>query len=216
MRARVERTTEFPRAVQVATSSPRAPPSIDTSRLSVSSSFNRRPRVAPSAKRTAISRPRLVARDNRRLPALAQALSKTSAVAPSITKLTSATRIRRAGSNRECRMTVSRRGSSRPLIEPRLLSGKRFARSAPTTCRRCLPDRAGSRDRDGAITASRRSPRSPSRSTGKGTQISEARPSCSPANRSGATPISRCGRSSMMMVCPMAPSSPPNPCCQSR
>ena len=69
---------------QVPTSTPAAPPASAISTLSVSSCRTMRPRPAPSAARTAISRRRAAPRARSMLPTLAQAISSTKPTAPSI------------------------------------------------------------------------------------------------------------------------------------
>ena len=78
-----------------ATASPRSAPSVDSSKLSVSSCRMTRPRAAPSATRIAISRRRTAARASSRFATFAQAISSTS---PTIT--ISATSARRYFSRR--------------------------------------------------------------------------------------------------------------------
>ncbi len=65
-----------------ATSSPAAPPSSASIRLSVSIWRASRPRPAPNAIRTPISRSRAAARISRRLATLAQAMRSTTLTAP--------------------------------------------------------------------------------------------------------------------------------------
>lgn len=66
-----------------ASQAPSSAPPTATSRLSVRSWRITRPRDAPKAKRTLISRSRALARASSRLARLAQAISSTSPVAPS-------------------------------------------------------------------------------------------------------------------------------------
>ena len=70
-----------------ARSSPRAPPTSASTRLSVRSCRRRRERPAPIAVRSAISRSRVEARASRRLATLAQAISSTKATAASRTTI---------------------------------------------------------------------------------------------------------------------------------
>ena len=70
-------------SVPYASRSPSAPPAPASSKASVNSCRNTRPRPAPSAERIAISLRRLRARVNSRLPTLAQAMRRTNPTAPS-------------------------------------------------------------------------------------------------------------------------------------
>ena len=67
-------------------STPTAPPAADSARLSTRSCRISRPRVAPMASRTAISRRRPLARESSRLATLAQAISSTRLVAMARTR----------------------------------------------------------------------------------------------------------------------------------
>ena len=71
-----------PRLTQ-ATNRPRPPPMTDSSRLSVSSCRTMRPRLAPSARRSASSGPRTVPRASRSAATFAHAIRSTSATAAS-------------------------------------------------------------------------------------------------------------------------------------
>ena len=66
------------RLPQLATSSPPAAPTRASTRLSVNNCLTSRPRPAPSASRTPISRPRAMARARRRLATFAQTISSNS------------------------------------------------------------------------------------------------------------------------------------------
>ena len=66
------------RSIQTASASPAAPPASDSVRLSTSNCEIIRDRLAPKARRTAISFCRAVARAIRRFATLAQAISRTS------------------------------------------------------------------------------------------------------------------------------------------
>ncbi len=69
--------------LQLASTSPSAPPASDSIKFSVSNWRMMRPRPAPRAVRTAISRLRPVARASSRFAMLAQAISSTHPTAPS-------------------------------------------------------------------------------------------------------------------------------------
>ena len=77
------RSAEAPRIPSVAIPSPSAAPASTRSVVSVSRCLAIRQRFAPSARRTASSRCRVVERARKRLARLAQAMSSTSATAPS-------------------------------------------------------------------------------------------------------------------------------------
>jgi hypothetical protein len=69
------------RVPAIATANPSAPPSTDSSRLSDSTWPIRLRALAPSARRTAISRRRTIARASSRLATFAQPISRTAAAA---------------------------------------------------------------------------------------------------------------------------------------
>ena len=73
------------RSSAAARPSPRAPPPSERRSVSVISCRSNRPRPAPSAVRTAISRCLVMARASRRLATFAHAISSTTAVVPSST-----------------------------------------------------------------------------------------------------------------------------------
>ncbi len=77
---RVARSTSTP---QNASTSPPAAPASARTTLSTMSALMIRPRVAPMAVRTPISRPLVAARASRRLARFAQATRKTTVTAPS-------------------------------------------------------------------------------------------------------------------------------------
>ena len=109
--------------VHSANSSPSAPPATPRTRLSVSICRSTRPRLAPSARRTATSRLRALARDRRRPATLAHAISRTSPTAAIRVAPIIATSARNLGSSRVCGRTTIGRGSSGCASVPRLVVG---------------------------------------------------------------------------------------------
>ena len=105
--------------------SPKTPPSIESSTLSVSSWRTMRLRPAPMAERMAISRARPVARASSRLATFAQAISSTQPTAPNRTK--SAARTLRTMS---CCI-----GSAVKLMFGSMLPGYRRLNSSPASLR---------------------------------------------------------------------------------
>ena len=79
------RNATRPALSQRASTAPATAPATASSTLSAMSWRTMRPREAPMARRTAISRSRALARASIRLARLAQAMSSTSAVMPSRT-----------------------------------------------------------------------------------------------------------------------------------
>ena len=77
--------------VHQANATPAAPPNSASRLLSVSICCTRRLRLAPSVRRTAVSRWRVAALASRRLATLAQAISSTTPATPSCTPITAVT-----------------------------------------------------------------------------------------------------------------------------
>ncbi len=82
------------RTAHAAPASPSAPPIAASTRLSINSCRTSRPRLAPNASRTEISRPRVVARASSRFATFAQAMSSTSPTTPNNAAVPPATDVR--------------------------------------------------------------------------------------------------------------------------
>ena len=177
-------------AVHNAKRIPSAPPRHAMTTLSVSSCLTRRPRLAPSASRTAISRTRAVARESSSPATFAHAIASTITVAAIITSPSVLNSPRKSGSSRAYGITANGLGSvMRPSV-PRLVSGNCFARLAASTFSRACASRAVTPAASRPTTRSPRSPRSPGVGGGgtSGVHRSTRRPSSSPSKRGGSTP----------------------------
>ncbi len=125
-------TASSARIPAVPRSRPSAPPANDSMRLSVSSCRMMRPRPAPMAARTAISRLRVVARASSRFATFAQAMSSTKLTAPSSSQSV----------GRTFATSASRSGSAlKNVSRPSALGNLRVYSAAETFSRACACSR---------------------------------------------------------------------------
>ena len=200
--------------VHSANSSPRAPPATPSTRLSVSICRSTRPRLAPSARRTATSRLRALARDRRRPATLAHAISRTSPTAAISVAPIIATSPRNLGSSRVCGRTTIGRGSSGRASVPRLVAGELAARLAATRPADSVPARMLVPRARRPTTSRPRFPRCAGSSrASSGVHSSNAAPRLRPSNRSGATPTIVTDRPSTVTCLPSADDEPPKARC---
>ena len=121
-------TASSARIPAVPRSRPSAPPTNDSMRLSVSSCRMMRPRPAPMAARTAISRLRVVARASSRFATFAHAMSSTKLTAPSSSQSV----------GRTFATSASRSGSAlKNVSRPSALGNLRVYSAAETFSRAC-------------------------------------------------------------------------------